>query len=284
MADGPGSLRILIELEISVGSEHQLVEPERVLAEEMLGLVEPEFASGRRRGEPLHRRAGHGLEGAEVRMVEEAFSFQPADEPEEIAIRLSLGAHHELRRGARGRRELGPSFQTGFPREPARELELREQIAGEILLSSEPPHHGVARSFEVDRETTGELSGRAHLALVGAGQHLEVDVAPESFAAPQEVDGGEHAIHGPLRSTGHPRGQKESLGHAGAMGLHESARRLFGRERDPSHLAPTERRAVSARQRAGVGLHDAHELGDSAARQANLADSHRPFVEPRSPR
>src|SRR2546425_8222432 len=105
-----------------------------------------------------------------------------------------------------------------FARELSREHELGQEIAREILLLGEPPHHRIARAFEVDREAAGKLSGRADLALVGARQHLEVNVAGKSLAAPQDVNGREHAVHGPLRAPGDARCEKEPVSYARAMG------------------------------------------------------------------
>jgi hypothetical protein len=62
-------LGVVLEREVPVGSEHEILEEEPILSEQVLGLVEPEFPRRRRRRQPLHRGASHGLEGAEVRMM-----------------------------------------------------------------------------------------------------------------------------------------------------------------------------------------------------------------------
>lgn len=55
------------------------------------------------------------------------------------------------------------------------------------------------------------------------------------------------------------------------MRLHERPRDLVGRQRRALRLAPAERGAVAARQRARVGLHHPHEVGGAATRDADSA-------------
>src|SRR5262249_54310352 len=79
------------------------------------------------------------------------------------------------------------------------------------------------------------------------------------LATPEQLDGGQHAIGHAIAAPRDAGRKEEAVGEALAVGVHEDARDFFGRQIGPSHVATAERRAVAARERAGVGLHDAHE-------------------------
>src|SRR5439155_25396382 len=149
---------------------------------------------------------------AEVRMMQEPAALETAHETEQLAIRLSLGAYDELRRRARRRRQVRPALQPRLPRKPPGKHELRQQVAGEVLLSGKSPHDGIARALEVDRDPAREPGCLTHLALVGARQHLQVNVPRESLAPPKDLDRREQAVHGSLRAARDSRGEEEPVG------------------------------------------------------------------------
>jgi hypothetical protein len=100
-----------------------------------------------------------------------------------------------------------------------------------------------------------------------------VDVAGEAVTATQEVERRQHAIRRPRRPARDARGEEQARREAFAVDVHERARGLVGRDRHPRHVAAEERGAVAARQRAGVGLHDAHEVGTATPGQAHRRDA-----------
>ena len=208
VAERPGGLRVLIEGQVPVGAEHELVDAEAVLAEQVLGLVEASLARRRHGRQPLHRRARHRLECAPVRMVEQARCLEAADQAEQVAVRLTLGADDELGRRAGRRGQARPAFEARLSRQPARQFELRQEIAREVLVGREPPDHVIGRSFEVDRHAARESHGCPHLVVIGAGEHLEMEVAREPLPPAEDLRGRQHAVHCAARAPGHPRGQE----------------------------------------------------------------------------
>ncbi len=106
-----------------------------------------------------------------------------------------------------------------------------------------------------------------------AGQELDVQVTAEALTAPQDLEGGQHPIGRFLGASGHARGEEEAIDQPLAVRLHEGRRRVLGGERGSLHFAAAERRAIAARQRARVGLHDAHERRAAAAGKADASDA-----------
>ena len=82
---------------------------------------------------------------------------------------------------------IGTALEPRLARETPRQLEARQEIAGEVLLLGEAPHHVVARALEVHRHAVAEPRGLAHLVGLGARQDLEVDIAREALAPPQDM-------------------------------------------------------------------------------------------------
>ena len=219
------------------------------------------------------RSSGHG--GA-------APCLEPPDQAEQVAVCLALGADDELGRRAGRRGQARPAFEARLPGQPSRQLELRQQIAREILVGCKPAHHFIRGPFEVDRHAAGESHGCPHLIVVGARQHLEMEVARESLTPAEDLRGRQHAVHRAARATGNSRGQEQPVGGTGAVGLHEGARRFFGPECHAPDLASAERRAVAARERARIGLHDAHQPRDTAPGHAQRADADRALLQSRA--
>ena len=279
MGQRPRRLGIVLERQVAVGAEDQLAFPEAVEPEQVLGLVEAPLARGGRGREPFHRRPGHRLEGAEVRVVEQPSTLEPAHHAEDLAVLVALGADHELGGGPR-RGNVTAALQPCLARQPAGQHEIREQIAREVLLSGQAPHDGVVRPFEIHRHSRGQPRRLLHLPRLGAGQELDVHVPREALAAPQDLDRREHAIHRPVRTTRHARGEEQSLRHTRAVRLHEGAGHFLGRERSPLDASATEGRTVPARQRAGIGLHHPHQRGAASAGKSHRTDPHRTLAEP----
>jgi hypothetical protein len=284
VAERPGGFRVPVECQVPVRPEYELVDAEAVLAEQVLGLVEPSFARRWHRRQPLHRRARHRLECAPVGMVKQTRRLEAADQAEQVAVRLTLGADDELGRRAGRRGQARPAFEARFSGQPSRKLELRQEIAREVLVGCEPPDHVIGGPFEVDRHATGESHGCAHLVVVGAGQHLEMEVSRESLPSAENLRGRQHAVHRAARAPGHSRGQEEPVGGAGAVCLHEGSRRFLGPKRHAPDLAAAERRAIATRERACIGLHDAHEARDATPGHAQGANPDRALLQSRAAR
>ena len=272
MGQRPRRLRIVLEREVAVGAERQLVEAEPVLAQQMLGLVKTGLAGGRRRGEVLEGCADHRLEGAEVGVVQQALALEPGDEAEHLAIALAGGADDELRGRAAARPRSALLARLAI--EATGQLELGQQIAGEILLPGEPADVVVGGPLEIDGHAGGQSHRRLDLRRLGARQQLHVDVALKALAPPEQLEGGQHAVGGARRPARHAGREEEALGQVLALDLHERGRDLFGTDGGARDVATAERRAVAAGQRAGVGLHDAHEVDRAAAGDARLRDAH----------
>src|SRR2546421_4346828 len=168
----------------------------------MLGLVEAELAARRRRGEAFHRRADDGLERAEVRVMQELLAFEPCHHTEDLAVALARRAHDELR-GRRADAGFGASGAPPVAKDPTRVLELREQVAAEILLASQVPYVRIPGAFEVDGYAVREPRRFVDLLTLGPRQELDVDVAREAFAPPQQIERREHAVRRTHRASGH---------------------------------------------------------------------------------
>ena len=97
----PRGLGIFVQWKIAVGGEQELLEREAVLTEQVLRLVEPELTRRRSRREVLERCPHHGLESAEMRVVQGAVTFEPGDQSQDFPIALAGSADHELRRRSR---------------------------------------------------------------------------------------------------------------------------------------------------------------------------------------
>ena len=227
MGQRPGRLRIVVEREVAVAPEHELLHPEAVLPEQVLGLVEAPLARGGGGREALHRRPGHRLEGAEVSMVEEPALLEAAHHAEDLAVLLALGPHHELRGGA-GRRDAHAALEPRLARETTGQHQVREEVARVVLLPRQATDDRVVRPFQVQRHAGGQTCGLDHLLPLRAGQQLDVHIAGEAFASSQDLDGGQHPVHRAGRAARHARGQEQALCHARAMRLHEGAGDFFG--------------------------------------------------------
>ena len=254
MREGPGRLGIVLERKIAVRLEDELLEAEAVLAQQVLGLIEAELTHGRRGCQALHRRARHRLKGTEVRMVQQALAFETADEAEDLPIPLALRADHELGRGPHRRGAVRPALEPPLAREAAGQLELGDEIAIEVLLLREPSHDVGARALQVDGDAIAQSRGLTHLIRLGARQHLEVDVAREALAAPEDMHRVQHPVHRALGSSRHAGGEEEAVGQARAIGLHEGPRDLLRGQSRALDLAAAERRAIAAGQGAGIRL------------------------------
>ncbi len=228
----------------------------------------------RRRGRhPFHRRVGDRAEGAEVRVVEQALTLEAAHHTQDLAIALAARSDDELRGGAR-RRDPGTSLEPRLARQAPGQHEGGQQVAGVVLLARQTPHHLVVRPFEVDRHARRQARRGHHLLALRSGQHLDVHVAAEALALPQDLHRREHAVHRPRGPAGHAGGEEEPLGDAGPVRFHERARDLLRGERGALDAAAAEGRAVAAGQRAGVGLHDPHEGRRAAPRHADGPEAH----------
>src|SRR5258708_34855911 len=82
----PSRLRIVLEGQVAVVPEDQLLHAEAVLADEVLGLVEPPLARGRRGPEAFHRRALPRLGPAEMGLVQPTPPPEPPPDPQGLPI------------------------------------------------------------------------------------------------------------------------------------------------------------------------------------------------------
>src|SRR5213594_3039767 len=192
-----------------------------------------------------------------------------------LPISLARRADHELRRRAGGGERRRRPRALPLEHEAAGQLQIRQEVAGEVLLARESAHVRGAGRFEVDRDAAGELDRPLDLGGLGAGEKLQVNVAVKALSATKQLDRGEHAVGHLGRSTGDARRQEEPVGQARAVGVHEDSRDFLGTEVGPPHLAAAEGRAIAAGQRASVGLHDAHEPRRAPAWEAHLRDPYR---------
>ena len=197
--------------------------------------------------------------------MEKPTALEPRHHVQDVPIALAGRAHHELCGCSRGSRSVA--------QEPACQLERRQQIGAEVLVPGECLHVRVGRCLEVHRAAIGQARGGLDLGRLGAGQELDVQVTAEALARPENLERGQHAVGRPRRAPGYARGEEEAIDEPLPVRLHEAGRRLLGRERRAPHLAAAEDRAVAAGQRAGVGLHDAHERRAAPAGQANAHDA-----------
>src|SRR4029434_6767335 len=110
------------------------LESEAVLPEQVLGLVEPPLTGRGCWPEGFHRRALNRLEGAEVRVVEQAATLEAAHHAQDLAVPFALRAHHELRGGPRRRDPLA-AFDACLARQAAGQHEVRQEIPRVVLLA-----------------------------------------------------------------------------------------------------------------------------------------------------
>ena len=211
MAEGPRRLGVAVEGQVAVGLEDEVVVAEAVLAQQVLGLVEPQLPDGWSRSRSFHRRTHHGLERAEVRVVEQALPLQARDEAEDLAVALAGGADDELGRRARGPHAPGHGIEPRLERVPPGQLQRGQQVAGQILLARQHPDVGVGRRLEVDGDAIGQRARRLDLSALRAREELQVHVPAKAVTAAQDLDRREHAIHGALRTAGHARGEEQAI-------------------------------------------------------------------------
>ena len=140
-------------------------------------------------------------------VVEEPAPLEPAHHAEDLAILLALGPHHELRRGA-GRRDARAALEPRLPRQAAGQHQVREEVARVVLLPRQRADDRVVRSFEVHRHARGQARGLHHLLRLRAGQQLDVHIAGEALASPQDLDGGQHPVHRARARPGTPEVRK----------------------------------------------------------------------------
>src|SRR4029453_13090395 len=151
MGERPGRLRVVVKRQVAVGPEDELVVLKAVLPKEMLRLVEPELARGRCGALPLQRRPHDRLESAEVSVMKEASPLEPGHGPKNLQVRLTRRTDDELGRRSDRAGSSRPLVTPAVEDEPPGQLELRQQVSAEVLLSCQSPHVAVTGRLEVDR-------------------------------------------------------------------------------------------------------------------------------------
>jgi len=141
-------------------------------------------------------------------VMQKALPLEPGHEPEDFTIGLARGADDELGRRSDHAGLSGRIEPPALEGEATGQLELRQQVSAEVLVTCQGPHVAVAGRLEVDRHAAGEPHGRPHLIVVGAGQHLQMEVAGESLPSAEDLRGRQHAVHCAARAPGHSRGQE----------------------------------------------------------------------------
>src|SRR5207245_8111441 len=104
----------------------------------------------RRRASTFERRPDDGLKGAEVSVVQQAPALEPRHDVEDLAVLLARRTDDELGRRADGGEPRRSLLPPALEHEAPGQLEIRQQVAGEVLLAREGADVGGAGRFEID--------------------------------------------------------------------------------------------------------------------------------------
>ena len=173
-----------------------------------------------------------------MRVVQEPPPLELRHDAENLAILLARRADHELsRRAHRGELRRSPGALP-LEHQPPRPLEIRQEIAGEILLAGEGADVRRARRFEIDRDAAGEPHRGLDLGGLSARKQLQMDIALKVLTPTQELDRGQHAVGYLGRPPGDAGREKEPIGETGPVGVHEDPRNLLRAQVRPPNPTP----------------------------------------------
>ena len=109
--------------------------------------------------------------------------------------------------------------------------------SSKVLLAGDAQRLAASGASRFSETRSARRDRRLHLGELGARHDLQVQVAGVAVAPPQDLGGGQQAVHGVGRAAGDGRAEEDALHLAAGQHLHEGAGQLIGREGDTADRA-----------------------------------------------